>query len=120
MAKTRSTVRNKDQPPSSSRGIVIYDNTQGMNLEGTTVPRTTIPSIIVQGTSRQLEGTTEDPQGSGANPQLQSVKTPIMVGAPPEFHTVTTVVPLPVTHNPGTGLPLEWRDRLPYNSGLRT
>ena len=118
MAKTRSTIRSTDQPPSSSRGIVIHDSTQGTNPEGTTIPGTTIPSIIVQGTSRQLEGTTEDPQGSGVNPQLQSVTTPIMAGALPEFHTVTTVVPLPATQNLDTSLPLDGRNRPLYNPGL--
>ena len=62
--------------------------------------------------------TTEDPQGLGANPQLQSVTTPIVVGALPEFHTVTMVVPLHATQNPDTSLPLEGRNRLLYNYGL--
>ena len=47
------------------------------------IPGTTLPSIIVQGMIYQPEGTTGEPQGSGANPQLQSVTTLIMVRAFP-------------------------------------
>ena len=118
MAKTRSTIRSADQPPSSSRGIVIHDDTQGTNPEGTTILGPTISSIVVQGTSRQTEGTTEDPQGSGLNPQLQSVTTPVMAAALSEFQTVTTVVPLPATQNLDASLPLDGRNRLLYNPGM--